>query len=43
MSYRRAWQLVESMNAAFAGPLVVTALGGKRGGGFPQKQAREVR
>jgi len=33
MSYRRAWQLVESMNAAFTGPLVTTAIGGRRGGG----------
>lgn len=33
MSYRRAWQLVEAMNRDFAGPLVSTATGGKRGGG----------
>ncbi len=33
MSYRRAWQLVDAMNAAFSGPLVTTAIGGKRGGG----------
>jgi molybdate transport system regulatory protein len=33
MSYRRAWQLVDAMNASFAEPLVVTAVGGKRGGG----------
>ena len=33
MSYRRAWQLVESLNASFAKPVVITAIGGKRGGG----------
>ena len=33
MSYRRAWQLVEAMNADFREPVVETAVGGKRGGG----------
>ncbi|HEX9183903.1 MAG TPA: LysR family transcriptional regulator [Burkholderiales bacterium] len=33
MSYRRAWQLVEALNAAFREPVVVTAVGGERGGG----------
>ena len=33
MSYRRAWQLVESLNLAFREPVVETATGGKRGGG----------
>ncbi len=33
MSYRRAWQLVEAINTSFAEPLIVTATGGKRGGG----------
>jgi molybdate transport system regulatory protein len=33
MSYRRAWQLVEAINASFNRPVVVTAVGGKRGGG----------
>jgi len=33
MSYRRAWKLVESLNAAFRRPVVVTATGGRRGGG----------
>lgn len=33
MSYRRAWQLVEELNASFIEPVVVTAVGGKRGGG----------
>jgi len=33
MSYRRAWQLVEAINASFNEPVVVTAVGGKRGGG----------
>lgn len=33
MSYRRAWQLVEALNAAYKAPVVVTAIGGQRGGG----------
>ncbi|MGH8641715.1 MAG: winged helix-turn-helix domain-containing protein [Burkholderiales bacterium] len=33
MSYRRAWQLVEAINGSFAEPVVLTAIGGKRGGG----------
>ena len=33
MSYRRAWLLVETMNACFVEPLVTTETGGTRGGG----------
>ena len=33
MSYKRAWMLVEEMNAAFATPLVESARGGHGGGG----------
>ena len=33
MSYRRAWQLVETMNRCFEEPLVVTSKGGSGGGG----------
>jgi molybdate transport system regulatory protein len=33
MSYRRAWLLVDEMNACFKGPLVATRLGGTKGGG----------
>ena len=33
MSYRRAWQLVEALNAAYREPVVQTATGGQRGGG----------
>lgn len=33
MSYKRAWMLVEEMNAAFREPLVSSARGGARGGG----------
>ncbi len=33
MSYKRAWSLVEEMNAAFRVPLVVSARGGAGGGG----------
>ena len=32
-SYRRAWLLIDAMNRAWPRPLVVTATGGKRGGG----------
>jgi molybdate transport system regulatory protein len=33
MSYRRAWQLVEALNKSFNQPVVLTAVGGRRGGG----------
>jgi molybdate transport system regulatory protein len=33
MSYRRAWQLVEALNATYRQPVIVTTIGGKRGGG----------
>ena len=33
MSYRRAWQLVESLNRTFNRPVVTTAVGGAHGGG----------
>jgi molybdate transport system regulatory protein len=33
MSYRRAWLLVEALNASFTEPVVTKATGGKRGGG----------
>jgi molybdate transport system regulatory protein len=33
MSYRRAWLLVSSMNAAFDEPVAVAVTGGKGGGG----------
>jgi molybdate transport system regulatory protein len=33
MSYRRAWVLVDEMNAAFIRPLVASKAGGSRGGG----------
>lgn len=33
MSYRRAWLLVDAINASFKEPLVETATGGKGGGG----------
>lgn len=33
MSYKRAWTLVEQMNAGFAEPLVQSARGGAQGGG----------
>lgn len=33
MSYRRAWQLVESLNRTFREPVIATAIGGTHGGG----------
>jgi molybdate transport system regulatory protein len=33
MSYKRAWTLVEEMNAAFRDPLVASVRGGPKGGG----------
>ena len=33
MSYKRAWSLVEEMNAHFAAPLVDSSRGGAHGGG----------
>jgi molybdate transport system regulatory protein len=33
MSYRRAWQLVEAINASYRQAVVLTATGGQRGGG----------
>ena len=32
-SYRRAWMLLDTMNKRWDEPLVITAIGGKRGGG----------
>jgi molybdate transport system regulatory protein len=33
MSYKRAWDLVDTMNQCFREPLVITATGGSHGGG----------
>ncbi len=33
MSYKRAWDLVDTMNKSFRQPLVLTATGGTQGGG----------
>lgn len=33
MSYRRAWQLLESLNSSFRDPVALTAKGGRGGGG----------
>jgi molybdate transport system regulatory protein len=33
MSYRRAWQLVDALNASFTEAVVITATGGRHGGG----------
>lgn len=42
MSYKRAWSLVEEMNAAFAEPLVASARGGTGGGGAHLTAAGEA-
>jgi molybdate transport system regulatory protein len=43
MSYRRAWLLVDTMNACFQSPLVETLTGGQHGGGAQVTQlGREV-
>jgi molybdate transport system regulatory protein len=43
MSYKRAWALVEEMNAAFRAPLVTSARGGAGGGGASlTEEGREV-
>ena len=36
MSYMRAWTLIQTMNACFREPLVITSKGGKKGGGGAQ-------
>ncbi len=42
MSYKRAWQLVETMNAMFADPLVESSRGGATGGGAVVTDAGQV-
>jgi molybdate transport system regulatory protein len=43
MSYRRAWGMVEALNATFRAPLVETVRGGAQGGGARLTEAgREV-
>lgn len=39
MSYKRAWQLVETLNAMFDAPLVVSMRGGSKGGGATVTEA----
>lgn len=39
MSYKRAWMLVETMNAIFAEPLVTSSRGGSAGGGAELTEA----
>jgi molybdate transport system regulatory protein len=46
MSYRRAWQLVGALNESFSQPVILTEIGGRRGGGarvteFGRKLVRE--
>lgn len=42
MSYRKAWELVESMNSQAGKPLVVATTGGKGGGGAVLTEAGEM-
>ncbi len=39
MSYKRAWMLVETMNAAFRAPVVASVRGGAQGGGAQLTEA----
>ena len=39
ISYRRAWELVDSMNRQSGKPVVTTATGGKGGGGASVTEA----
>src|SRR5216110_3148892 len=42
-AYRRAWLLLDAMNNTWPRPLVITATGGRRGGGAKlTEQGREV-
>lgn len=41
MSYKRAWMLVETLNAMFAEPLVTSTRGGPGGGGAALTDAGE--
>ena len=42
MSYRRAWQLVDTMNQCFQSALVETQTGGTHGGGAVITELRQV-
>ncbi|MFV0358647.1 winged helix-turn-helix domain-containing protein [Tropicimonas sp.] len=42
MSYKRAWSLVEEMNAVFRDPLVVSTRGGRKGGGARLTESGEA-
>ncbi len=42
MSYKRAWQLVETMNAMFAEPLVLSSRGGAHGGGAEVTESGKI-
>lgn len=42
MSYKRAWDLVSSMNAQAAAPLVATQTGGSKGGGAAVTEAGQA-
>jgi molybdate transport system regulatory protein len=42
MSYKRAWSLVDEMNAAFAQPLVQSSRGGAKGGGASLTEAGQT-
>ena len=33
MSYKKAWEMINSLNAQAAKPIVITQVGGKKGGG----------
>ncbi|MGI1661898.1 winged helix-turn-helix domain-containing protein [Palleronia sp. KMU-117] len=42
MSYKRAWSLIEEMNAAYRAPLVESTRGGAKGGGARLTEAGDA-
>ncbi|MDD2877348.1 MAG: LysR family transcriptional regulator [Acidiphilium sp.] len=42
MSYKRAWQLAESLNSTFRAPVIIAAKGGVAGGGAHLTELGEV-
>jgi molybdate transport system regulatory protein len=43
MSYKKAWEIVNNLNATMPRPLVITVIGGEKGGGSTiSEEAREM-
>jgi molybdate transport system regulatory protein len=43
LTYKRAWLLIDTLNAGFGRPVVETATGGRGGGGAPDPAGRAAR